>query len=318
VTSRAAPPIESQIESMTGYGESHLRLGRPTLVCRVRSLNHRHLDVKVRLPRPDLAALDLAIRKRVAELFKRGAVDVNVSIDATHESTSLELNLKTVESYARQAKALGAKLKKLKIPATGLSLDGLLRLPGVFEASAGIAENAFDGKQDGEILSKLVEPALAALKTARRAEGGKLRTIILAHLGEMLTHVGAITALEQPEKERARAQMIERAKETLQLLDTARGSPSEDFLGRLREEAVFWIERRDFAEERARLEMHLTDMNRQLSDEPSGRKLEFLVQEIQREINTLGTKAQAPSITTHTIELKAILERIREQLANVE
>lgn len=315
VASEAKSESESESESMTGYGESRAKFGTRTIICRARSLNHRFLDVKLRLPRPDLMALDLAIRKRLAELFKRGAIEVTVTVETGHESSETSINVKLAESYTNQAKRLA---KKLKLGKTALSLDGLLRLPGVVAAN-GVADDLFAGTGDAEVIQQLILPALNALKNTRRAEGRKLYQILIGHLNEMGEHVEAIKALEQPEKEKARSQMIERAQETLKLLEGIRGQPiSDEFATRLREEAVFWIERRDFAEERSRLELHLTEFRNQLKAESAGRKLEFLQQEILREINTLGTKSQSTSITSHTIELKAILERAREQLANVE
>ncbi|MBI3544773.1 MAG: DUF1732 domain-containing protein [Deltaproteobacteria bacterium] len=324
------------IESMTGFGEHRLRVlsqgpqGKTrSLHCRVRSVNHRFLDVKLKLPRTDLMTLDGAVRKKLSELFKRGAVEVTLALeDSAAETADVRVNAAAAESYAKAARQLA---KKLKLKSSQVSLDALLRLPGVVDGAGGSSANgnafddAFAGVAPEEIVARAVAPALQELKKTRLAEGAKLKAILIGHLDEMAIHLEALKRLEQPEKERARALLMERAQETLKLLESARGSgpapsatASSDFAARLREEAVFWIERRDFAEERARLEMHLAEFRRLLTADPSGRKLEFIQQEILREINTLGTKSQSTAITTHTVELKTILERIREQLANVE
>lgn len=320
----AKPAVESAkpaVESMTGFGESRATIDGKTLICRVRSLNHRFLDLKVRLPRSDWLGLDLAIRKSTTETFKRGAVELTITTESSRESTENVINTKAAKAYWSELTRLS---KSLKSKAAAPSLEALLRLPGVVGGTA--TDNALVAIDEGEVLKKLVVPALAALKKARRSEGEKLSKHILEMITQMQKHVEQIAALEGPEKEKARQAITDRANETLKLLrqiganSTTDTRGTDEFAGRLREEAVFWIERRDFDEERMRLSMNLKNFRDLISshDEVSGRKLEFVQQEILREINTLGTKAHSPPITEHTIELKTILERIREQLANVE
>ncbi|MBI3555254.1 MAG: YicC family protein [Deltaproteobacteria bacterium] len=312
------------VESMTGFGEHRTKIAGTTVTCRVRTLNHRFLDIKLRLPRPDLMTLDMAIRKRLAEVLKRGSVEITLSVESSRdaqEATAATINDKVAAGYAQACRALA---KKLKLPAQALTLDALLRLPGVVGTNASQPiEEFLGGATDADIMQAAVEPALRALKKARQAEGSKLCQMLLKHLDEMEAHVDAIKALEAPEKEKARKLIIERAQDTLKLLGSlSQAATSDEFSARLREEAVFWIERRDFDEERERLAMHLKEFRKLLISpalgDASGRRLEFVQQEVLREINTLGTKAQSPPITTRTIELKTILERIREQLANVE
>lgn len=308
---------------MTGFGEHRAKINDATYICRVRSLNHRFLDIKLRLPRTDLVSLDLATRKLLQDTFKRGAVELTLSIEANRDSQDVTFNTKLAASYLKQSKALA---KSLKLKQSAPSLDSILRLPGVVQSNAlgGMLsgqDDAMTKLSDAEFIKKIIEPALKELKKSRRAEGQKLKAFLIKHLDEMDEHLKMVKELEVPEKERARTQIIERAKETVKLLTALSSTPtSDEFNSRLREEAVFWIERRDFAEERDRLGMHLKEFRNLILNglESAGRKLEFLQQEILREINTLGTKAQSPAITKHTIELKTILERIREQLANVE
>lgn len=327
----------SHIESMTGYGETRATFmvgGAPlTAVCRVRSLNHRFLDIKVRLPRADLLALDAATRKRIGEILKRGAIELSISLEtsdpgkvAGRTASSLSLSLSMINRPLAKAYWAAAKeLSKVLKTKSTFSIEALLRLPGVLLPDAG--SDLIKDLPDADIVAKLVDPALAELRDARQREGGKLQQHLLSLLDQLNTHLQAIIMLEGPEKERARHAMMERAQETLKLLNTAAGkttSCSDDFSQRLREEAVFWIERRDFEEERIRLGIHLREMRTLVetgsvagSPDGIGRKLEFLQQEILREINTLGTKAQTTQLTSHTIEMKAIVERLREQLANV-
>ena len=321
LTAPVVSQVESAVESMTGFGEHRTKMGGATVTCRLRSLNHRFLDIKLRLPRSDLMTLDMTIRKRLTEVFKRGSVEITVTVESNREAAESSINTKVAETYVTAARALA---KKLKLPASTLTLDGLLRLPGVVGAtSTPVAEEFLGGATEAQIMSAVIEPALARLKESRQAEGAKLCQMLLKHLSDMESNVEEIRQLEIPEKERARKLVVDRAQETLKLLTSlSPQTPTEEFSARLRDEAVFWIERRDFDEERNRLSMHLKEFRDLLatktSGEASGRKLEFIQQEILREINTLGTKAQSPPITSRTIELKTILERIREQLANVE
>ncbi len=322
----AAAKSPTLVESMTGFGEFRTKLGDTTVTCRVRTLNHRFLDIKLRLPRSDLMTLDMTIRKRLTEVLKRGSVEITVSVESkreTPDTVAASINTEVAQAYAKAARALA---KQLKLPASALTLDALLRLPGVLSLGSNgnhPPEEFLGGATDAEIMKSVVEPALRALKQSRQSEGTKLCQMLLKHLDEMDAHVAAIKELEIPEKERARKQIVDRGQETLKLLHSLSQQPaSEEFSTRLRDEAVFWIERRDFDEERERLAMHLKEfrdlLTHKTSGDASGRKLEFIQQEILREINTLGTKAQSPPITSRTIELKTILERIREQLANVE
>lgn len=301
---------------MTGFGEARAKFGSLTLACRIRSLNHRFLDVKLRLPRNDLLSLDMATRKLLAESFKRGSVELTINTETLKDAAESLVNVKLAKTYYAAARELS---KQLGTNGGELTLDALLRMPGVVGAANG--DESLLELKDEDILENLVRPAIAALKKARQSEGQKLAAHILEMIGQMESHLKEIEALEGPEKERGRQQMIDRASETLKLLKTiGAGQNTEDFASRLREEAVFWIDRRDFEEERMRLGMHLKTFRELLdsAQEVSGRKLEFIQQEILREINTLGTKAHSPAITAHTVELKTILERIREQLANVE
>jgi uncharacterized protein (TIGR00255 family) len=310
--------IESHIESMTGFSEVRATISGIPFICRVKSLNHRFLDVKVRMPRADWTSLDIVVRKLFSQTFTRGSVELNLSVEATTDSNQVRLNTELAQNYLKLSQELATSAKLAP-----LSMDALFRLPGVVTTSGG--SHDFDellAKVDEKaILRELIEPALSALKAARLDEGTKLLTHFADLLTQMDSHLSAIKALEEPEKERLRQLISERAHETMKILGQLSSETvnAETFAARLREEAVFWIDRRDFDEERMRLGMHLKSFRELVESRTavSGRKLEFLQQELLREVNTLGTKSQSTAITAHTIEMKTILERIKEQLANV-
>jgi len=305
-------------ESMTGFAEARTTINGVALHCRVRSVNHRFLDLKTRFPRGDFALLEIAVKKRLAQLFKRGAIELSVQIENAEENTRPQLNLEVARTYWKQATQLARELS-VEAP----SLDAVFRFPGVLDQQSGDDIRTKLSCTDDVLLASLIEPALAALKKSRYAEGAELNTYLDGLLDQLEHHLGAIKTLEPTEKERARTVFVERATQTLAILTEASHGGEiplrEEFAARMREEAVFWIERRDFEEERVRFEMHLNSVRALLKtpEETAGRKLEFVHQELLREVNTLGTKAQSSPITTHTIEMKTILERLREQLANV-
>lgn len=307
----------ASLESMTGFGEARATIGGVALLCRVRSVNHRFVDIKARYPRGDFALLDIALKKRITQVFKRGAIELNLQVENAEESSQSRLNLDVARAYWQQASSLARDLS-VAPPV----LDSILRLPGVLDQQSGDDLRSKLGSDD-ELFSALIEPALSALKKARLAEGKELAKYLGTLLDQLGHHIKEIAAQEAPEKEKARAAFIERAKATLEVLSQASQAGqiplSDEFAAKMREEAVFWIERRDFEEERVRFEMHLANVRAQLAnpEDTAGRKLEFIHQELLREVNTLGTKAQSPAITSHTIEMKTILERLREQLANV-
>lgn len=311
---------------MTGFGEARFQWEGSTFRCRVRSLNHRFLEIKTRLPRSDLFALDTAIRKKIGETFKRGAIECSLSIESNAAKADAKINIEAAQNYWQQAQALQKALQKKsakKNTATEkLSIDTLLRLPGVVRTET--PDEKFDLQTlesiQTKLLEKCIEPALGELKNTRKQEGAKL----LKHFSEILQKlqacIDAIKKLEQPEKSRTIELFKTKAKETLEFLfgDKALNEASKEFVSRLHEEASFWIEKRDYEEERVRFEMHLKEVSKLLQMSEPGKKLEFYQQELLREVNTLGTKAQSAQITPHIIEMKSLIEKLKEQLANVE
>ncbi|MBI2605210.1 MAG: DUF1732 domain-containing protein [Deltaproteobacteria bacterium] len=328
--------MSAGIESMTGYAESRLPVSRANhepavLVCRARSLNHRFLDVKVRLPRSDSPALDLAIRKAAGRSFKRGAIEVSVGFEnagADLSGAPVAVNAVLAQKHWKSLLDLHDILK-IESPA-GMqpelpTIDTLLRLPGVI-ASDG-TEASLTSVPEKKIVDELVAVAFAGLKADRQREGAAIRIHLEKLLSEIDAAMQAIGALEASEKEKTRLTLVDRAKRSLQLIaqgmsgDGTQASPAlaAEFGSRLREEMAFWLDRRDFEEERVRFNAHLARFRELLEKSDAvGRQLEFVHQELLREINTLGNKAQSTAVSNHVVGIKAVLERLREQLANVE
>ena len=321
---------------MTGFGDHTATIGGEALTCRMRSLNHRYLEVKIRLPRSDLQTLDYAIRQFITGRERRGAIELAVvAAAATTQHATPGVNNTVNENLAKAYLEAGTALRTRLTDQFGsptswpFSLESLTRLPGVINAE--ILRSASAGKEspmdsiefwsthESEILEKLVTPSLDKFSSSRRDEGGKLRSIILDLVEQLEQHHQKITALQGPERERHRQALAERATQALTFFST-NAAVTEQFLSRMGEEAAFFLEKRDFEEELSRFAIHLKSFRNLLepSSYPQGKRLEFLQQELLRETNTLGSKSQSTAIGALVIEMKVCLDRIKEQLSNVE
>jgi uncharacterized protein (TIGR00255 family) len=293
------------IRSMTGYGHASVEAEALRGAVTVRSLNHRFLDVTLHLPRR-LQPLEAEVKERVAAAVARGRVEVTVQAalpDAGAEAvvasqplvTSLVRTLRDMQSeYGLEG---------------GVSVADLVRFPGALERVEGPA----DVKEAARAaIADLVSRALAGLDAMRRGEGERLR----AELERLLAAIeGAATRIEARSRESRDAQKAA-------LLERVRGLVGELGLeeGRLYQEVVRAVERHDVAEELQRLRSHAASFRELLAgDGPgAGKRLDFLAQELMREANTVGSKVQDAPAIREVVELKAEIERLREQVQNVE
>jgi len=304
---------------MTGFGRAEYKTSNLVFTAQVRSVNHRFLDIKVKLPRSEWVALDHRVRKIVSQKCSRGSVEVSVSVAplGSKHAAAQSLQLDTVDAFIQQIDHWKKqKRKKRTWLKETVQLDTLLRMPGVFGNTVTSVLDQFT--DEAKLLECLVEPALEELQKSRTSEGSALQKHIRSLLDQLRIQLQAIIKLEPLEQSRVRDSLAERIKATLELL--GKTNVSDDFAKRLNEEAAFWIDRRGTEEERVRFEAHLVAFENTLQKEtgPKGRKLEFLQQELHREINTLGNKTQNAEIAEHVLTIKSLLENLKEQLANVE
>jgi uncharacterized protein (TIGR00255 family) len=295
------------IRSMTGYGRSTVDvLGTPFDV-EVRSVNHRYLDLRVRLPRV-LAGLEPGVRERVQGRFARGKVEVSVQAPAgAVAATRIEVDYEAAGQYVAAAHEIERRF--------GLSADldaeDLLALPGVSR----VVEATLDGGEAEPALLAGVDAALAAACEMRAAEGEGLEREFRERLDRVAALVGTLETRAGSVQEAVRERLRKRARE----LAAETGLADE---ARLHQEIVLAADRLDVAEELSRLRSHV-DQFRSVLDgaeagHPVGRRLDFLLQELGREGNTLGSKANDAEMAHAVVELKTELERIREQVQNVE
>jgi uncharacterized protein (TIGR00255 family) len=268
----------------------------------LRSVNHRYLEISLRLPE-ELRGLETAVRERIDKYLKRGKVDCTLRFEGP---TSIAPTLTLNTELARQlAEACGRINAMMDSPANASATD-ILRWPGV------IAVQAPDIEALSEAVLALLEQTLAIMVEVREREGGKLRTLMEQRCAEARTRVTTLRAQLPAILENIRARWLTRIQEMLQ------STPSLD-PGRLEQETAMLMQRLDVAEELDRLETHIEEVLRVLAREKvAGRRLDFLMQEMHREANTLGSKSAHVDTTGASVDLKVLIEQMREQVQNIE
>lgn len=288
---------------MTGFGRGEARQGGTTWVVECSSVNRKQLEVAVSLPR-DLSDLEIQVRNQVSALCSRGRVNVQVRSDqAMVEDTMPQLDEAVAAKYVQQLRDMAGRLGI----SPELSLSEIVRLPGVLVSKTAetVAEDIWP------VLQTALAAALQQFVAMRSTEGSHLREEMEARLNtiESLATQIAEKAPAVPEHQRAvLRQRLEQAGLPLPLDDE-----------RLLKEIALFADRTDISEELSRAASHLKQFRTYLaSDEPVGRSLDFLVQEFFREFNTMGSKCNNAEIAHHVVSAKTELEKIREQIQNVE
>ena len=293
------------IRSMTGYGRAEVSGPRISAAVECRSVNHRHLDISLKLPRA-LAVYEPDARRLIQAAVQRGRVDVSATLTPAGGAggTTLSVNAAQAREYATAARAVA---DELRLTAT-LRVEWLLAQPGVLTRDT---EPAVAPEEGWALVARALEAALADLVSRREAEGKALAQELGA-LHETLEAEMALVAARVPV---AQTRRMTRLRERIQAL--LGEIPVDE--GRLATEVAALAERADITEELARLRVHLGDLRARIDEGGQvGRPLDFLIQEINREVNTVGSKADDLEISQAVIAAKATLEKIREQVQNIE
>ncbi|MBE6989447.1 MAG: YicC family protein [Ruminococcaceae bacterium] len=288
---------------MTGYGRARETLNQRDITVEVRSVNNRYLDCTVKMPRAYVFAED-AIKSRVQSAVSRGKVDIFVSIDTSAADVSVvSINEPLARSYY---KAL-AKLQETFSLESGLSAAYLAKFPDVLTVTK--------AEEDLETVSadicRVLDQALDAYNTMRAAEGEKLAEDISGRVTAIETAVGRVEARSPQTVASYRERLENKMREVLQ-------STTIDE-SRILTEAAIFADKIAVDEETVRLRSHIAQLRQMLrSDVPVGRKLDFLIQEVNRECNTIGSKCNDLTIAQDVVDMKAEVEKIREQVQNIE
>jgi uncharacterized protein (TIGR00255 family) len=288
---------------MTGFGAGRGEASGESLTVELRAVNGKFCEVKPRLPR-ELAALEPELLKAVKARVSRGVIDVFVRRESGLARGMLpKVDLPLAAAYAKALRELKNELGLAGEPAVNdvAQMDGVISL----------GEIAADPAAAASALQAALGSALDALEQMRRREGEALARDLLARLAAIEQGAREVGRLAPLQVEAARERLSQR------IAELTRGVPLDPV--RLVQEVALFADRTDVAEELTRLASHLEQARALIaSDVPAGRKLEFLVQEVNREINTIGSKSQHAGIASQVVDLKAELERVREQIQNVE
>jgi len=307
----AATPANAECRSMTGYAMVRGEFEGWTLRVSVKSVNHRFLDVKLRIPE-SLEPYEHRLRQAVRNQIHRGHVDVHVSMEPG-EAAPVHVNRELLKAYVHAAQELrdqtGGKAE--------LDTVSLLRLPGVITGVASaLPESEEEQEALGKVLDKFLEEALGKMDEMRRNEGRHLTDELRARVAKIGSETeqvrGLVSTLRPAFARRLEARLRE-------LLNGTNIEPS-----RLAQEAALLAERSDISEELDRLRSHLQQFTKLLDGAGElGKKLDFLLQEMHREANTMlsktpGVESEALAITGLSLEIKAEIEKLREQVQNIE
>ena len=287
------------IVSMTGFAAVAAELPGLSLAVELRSVNHRYLDIAIKLP-DELRSLEASLRDQLARELKRGKVECRVALNrvaAAAASVAIdELRVRAIASAAAEIRQL--------VPGAGpLSTAEILRWPGV------LIEPSVAPDTLAEAVRRLVDQGLIELAAARAREGAKLQSLLLARCADIDAQVARVA----PRIPALHAAFVEKLAARLK---EAGLDPNED---RLKQELALFATKIDIAEEVARLSTHVTEVRRVLAQGGSaGKRLDFLAQELHREANTLGSKSVDAELSQASLELKVLIEQMREQVQNIE
>ena len=285
------------IRSMTAFASGERTTQWGTLGCELRAVNHRFLELGVRLP-DELRVLEPALRERVSARVGRGKLDLTMRLRPPEGGDSLQLNPRMVGQLSELALDLQARF-----PAMRIEFTELLQFPGMLQTGAANPEALQTEALD------LLEQVLGDFLAAREREGSNLAAVIRERVDAIALRAAEVRALMPVIRAGQRAKLQARLADLAQTADQ----------GRLEQELVLWLQKLDVDEELDRLDSHIIEIKRVLGQkEPVGRRLDFLLQEFNREANTLGSKSVDTRTSQAAVELKVLIDQVREQIQNIE
>jgi uncharacterized protein (TIGR00255 family) len=285
------------IRSMTAYAIAERATDGGTLACEVRAVNHRFLELGLRLPE-ELRVLEPALRERISARIARGKLDFSLRLRSPEGEGAIRVNQELITQLAAVAKELDAHFPQLRA-----EFVDLLQYPGVLQSKS----------VDAEALQAhamaLLDTLLDQFIAGREREGEKLAAAISERVDAIAARAAEVRTLIPQIRAGQRLKMDARLADLAQSADP----------GRVEQELVLWLQKLDVDEELDRLDSHVKEIRRVLKQsEPVGRRLDFLLQEFNREANTLGSKSVDVRTTNIAVELKVLIDQIREQVQNIE
>jgi uncharacterized protein (TIGR00255 family) len=283
------------IQSMTGYGKAEIQFENKNYILELRSLNSKGLELNARLP-AQVREIEIQLKKILGEALKRGKVDLHLNVEQLGDSQAQTIHAPTVNAYIEQLRGIldADRLELLKLA---------LKLPDTLKAEVEDFKEA-----EIKMIESLLKTAITALSVFRSDEGKILEKEFKKRLNNLEEHSSAIETID-PERNTKIKEKLKTALETLQV---------EIDENRFEQELIYYIEKYDITEEKVRLKNHIDYFRKTLENPVSnGKKLGFIAQEMGREINTIGSKANHAGLQKLVIQMKDELEKIKEQLLNV-
>jgi len=283
------------IMSMTGFGKKETQFEDKHISIEVRSLNSKNADINLRTP-SYLRELDPEIRKQLAQQMHRGKIDVNLYVEFNGEAAPTSINAAVVKAYMKQLEAIGTSTESERMALA-------LRLPDTLSSEKETLEEA-----EKKILFELLDAVIKDIQGFRKDEGAVLGKDLRLRLDLIESHLENALKLD-PERN---IKIDEKLRIALEDLN------QEIDANRFEQELIFYLEKFDITEEKVRLQNHLNYFREVMSNDfPNGKKLGFIAQEIGREVNTIGSKANHAELQKIVVQMKDELEKIKEQLLNV-
>lgn len=290
------------IASMTGFGRAKKETNASSVHAELKSVNHRFCEINIRLPR-QLLFLEDKIKKAILEHVKRGRVEVFLAIEGEGLVTkTISIDWDLLESLVTSTRKIQEKYQLTDQITTGQLLSN--------ENILSIEEKETENQELESTVLEVIESAALQLRQMREVEGKKLIEDIFLFLGQIEENVHIIKEYAPKVVTLYRDRIEKRIKEYV-------GNEFDE--NRILTEVALFAEKADISEELTRLESHISQFREtEKTNEPIGRKLDFIVQEMNRETNTIGSKANDPLIAKHVVEMKSLLEKIKEQVQNIE
>ena len=288
------------IKSMTGYGKAEQIYLTKRIVVEVKTLNSKQLDLSLKMPQ-ELRPQELDYRNEIANILQRGKIDVAISVTDTNVEQNTHIEKEVIASYLKQIKEIS---EEYNIPASADLAMLLFKMPGIFVTP--------EQEYDETFIEKVKETLLEALRITddfRRQEGEILKVDLLKRKNLILEYLGEVIPFENNRHENIKNKLVKNLTEL-----TQSGKYDEN---RFEQELIFYLEKLDITEEKVRLEKHCSYFDETIDEEGAGKKLGFISQEMGREINTLGSKANDADIQRLVVKMKDELEKIKEQLFNI-
>ena len=283
------------ILSMTGFGKKEFQYEDKCISVEIRSLNSKNTDITIRTPNY-LRPLDPEIRKKLINKMQRGKIDLNIHVEFTGDLAPTSINNKIVKAYMKQLEEIGSSTESERMLMA-------MRLPEAFSS-----ENETLSEEEKKILLSNLDKVISDIKDFQKNEGFEMGKDIELRLDLIDSHLKNIVELEPKRIEKIREKLLTSVQSLKIEIDT----------NRFEQEMIFYLEKFDITEEKVRLMNHIKYFREVINENsPNGKKLGFIAQEMGREINTIGSKANDAHLQKIVVQMKDELEKIKEQLLNI-